>query len=245
MLRHLILSIVVFFSFLGKSNAQLNNPLKITVHDAPYILDTSITFKPDASFPDYHFALHFSTDAQNHFVITRSNDSCHCLDTIAKNDCMYDHQWYPDENVEIVKFMDVNMDGFDDIFVLDGIPEIAGYPRYNVWLFDPKTEMYFLNEEFSEHISPECDFDETNKIIKTNRLFYFRDPFEYSYYTYKLSGNHLVLIESIDQHIVDEQAIDISERRFIWERKKLIQGKLVVVERNIKNWEQVLKEQDD
>jgi hypothetical protein len=245
MLRHLILSIVVFFSVSGISSAQLNNPLKITVRNAPYILDTTIAFKPDASFPDYHFALHFSTDAHNLFFITRTNDSCQCIDTIATIDCMYDHEWYPDESVEIVKFMDINMDGFDDLFVLDGIPEIAGYPSYNVWLFDPKTGRYFLNEEFSEHVNPECDFDEAKKIIKTDRLFYFRDPDEYSYYTYKVSGNNLVLIESVVQRFDDEQSKDDSERYFIWEHKKLVQGKLDVVERKRKSWEQVLKENDN
>jgi hypothetical protein len=245
MWKNILLAIVVSLSVLGKLSAQLNDPLKITVPDVPYSLDTAIAFKPDASFLDYHLALHFSTDAQNHFVITRTNDSCHCVDTIATIDCLLDHHWYNDEEIEIVKFMDVNMDGFDDLFVLDGIPDIAGYPSYNVWLFDPKTGGYFLNEEFSEHISPECDFDEAKKIIKTDKLFYFRDPFEYSYYTYKVLGNHLILIESITQSFEKDQVIDDSERHLIWEHQKLVHGKLVVVERKRKNWERVLKENDD
>jgi len=240
----LILTTLFFLALSAPANAQLNHPLEVVLSSTETSLDTTIMMKPDAGYQDYHIRVRIvaedvAKDSGDVTIFTQHPfQGGYVNDTLNVIDLDPQRNWYTGDSIILLKFIDINLDGFDDIFVIRGVEEVREIPHYDVWLFDEKTGRFQENDEFSEKLDTDFDLDESTKTISCQWVD-FPDPYGYGSCTYRVDGNRLTLLDQITQTRDYENNPD----SYIWKHEKLIKGKLKVVKQVTKTQEQLEKEE--
>jgi hypothetical protein len=186
-------------------------------------LDTMVTLKTATPNQQYDIYIHIGNEDSNSLIIHPKES----LDTINIIYLSPNRQWGIPETYKLFEFIDINLDGYSDLFVLFGIDWRYWGTSYDIWLFDVDNKKFEYSDEFTDKIYSDYKLDKRNKIISTN-WYGWNDHNEYGTDTYKINGKNLIHIERVSQKYADEN-------KYIWKKEKYINGKMEVVEQKFKN----------
>lgn len=211
------------------ANAQLNHEFEVAFSDSLWPLDTMCVMKPDASYLDYHLRVSIpSQDSGSVMIIRQRRFKNRAInDTVNVISLSPEPNWSRYHSLTLLQFVDINMDGFDDIFVLDGVEEIRDIEHYDIWLFKPKTGKFQYSEDFSQKVYPQYVMDEARKTI-TSSWVAFPHFLENGSDTYKVRGDKLTLIDRVTQSFDSEHSNDTAFF-YIWKHEKMVNGVLRVI----------------
>lgn len=218
LVNKLLLILFVTISF-----STWSQPFKVNFPANEILLDSIVTIKATSSNQPYNIVVHIDYEDSS-FLIIREEKS---LDTLNMISLSPDEQWDIPETYILFEFKDMNLDGFDDLRVLRGIDWRYWGKEYDIWLFNNEKQNFNFSDDFTFNIYSDYRIDEKEKTIITN-WYGWSDHNEYGTDTYKINGKNLILIERVNQKYEDEN-------KYIWQREKLINGKMKVVEQKFKN----------
>jgi hypothetical protein len=139
-------------------------------------------------------------------------------------DTVYDFVYWPDH-----EFGDFNFDGYLDFWTVIN-RDVKAQPGYHFWIFNPANNTFEINQEFSDSLVCNLDFNSRDSTISTGCQGGCVGMCG-SESTYKVNDNHLVLIETSET----EQVEINGEWKFRSSTHKLING----------NWQKVKEDYFD
>jgi hypothetical protein len=194
--------LIIFFVLLlcPNARAQLNRPLKVLVTEEIWFFDTVSTMKPDRDYQAYRILARSYNDKSGLIMVLRNQISLgrNVYDTLNIIQLNPEHNWVYADSIELIKYVDINMDGYDDIFILRSVEEVTWKQYYDIWLFNHRTGKFYFNQIFSDKIEPDYDMDEENKTITTIWVA-FPNTNHFGSNTYKVEGDTLILIRSEEE----------------------------------------------
>ena len=226
-------------------DAQLNPPLVVPLQDPVLSIDTTVVMRPDASYQKYYFHVLISSANSSSLVISRSHHMGHrsLADTLNVIDIHPDDSWQYAYSNTLLQFVDINIDGFDDLFVLrEGGDHLVGFEYYDIWLFNPFDGRFHFSQVYTDSVNTNnFDMDETRKTFVC-RYYNFYNPFEYWFRTYRTDKDTLFLIGT-ESRVLNDDGPD-GRRVYTWKREKLVRGVLKVVRQRLIPQEELEKQEE-
>jgi hypothetical protein len=226
----LMFCILLNVLFVSIANAQL---LDINLSFDDHIYDTTFAIKLAVKHQNYIVSVHIAEEDSSSIVFYRkiNPDGKLVNDTLNIIPLHPDYVWRVGKTFTLFDFKDINLDGYDDLFVLYGVDDHYWLPSYEIWLYNRNEGKYFHSDDFSEKVYSDYVLDKKYKTITSSWTGY-NDHNENGSLTYKIEGDKLNLIEEIR---LSSEGLN----KYVWTHKKLVNGNLVVVKQITKTLEQV------
>ena len=122
---------------------------------------------------------------------------------------------------QLLLLNDINFDGYTDLMLVQLIPAAPDIPYY-YWKYNKKSHLFERDTSLEDITSPDFDPDQ-----QTITSFWRSSAVDHGVSTYKYIDGQITLVEETesDQH---PDSADVQ----IFTRKKLVNGKLILVERS-------------
>ena len=158
--------LICFFAQSSNAQLELGTPLS----NLPF--DTAFVYEINKNLPAFTFKLHFESendDSCNTLKISTQKrpsgtDSIQKIEGINIRELLHCNS--SDNSYAVIKFDDVNFDGYDDLLLIRGIDcDKTDETWYDIWLYNSETKKFELNRDFNEKLADTYEKDYQNKLL--------------------------------------------------------------------------------